>query len=55
MVVVELRPSAEAFVYHQVKHSNLLRPAHILHFSVLHGFQNKQQFFPCTALTDWFL
>jgi len=36
-------------------HSEILRYARRVHLCVLCGNQNKQQSFPCTALTDWCL
>jgi hypothetical protein len=34
---------------------NIPHSAHTVYLCVLYGFQNKQQLFPYTALTDWFL
>jgi hypothetical protein len=33
----------------------ILRSAHTVYLCVLCGSQNKQQLFPYTALTDWFV
>jgi len=47
-----------ACVYCAVRTGSLyiiLRSAHTVYFCVLCGSENKQQLFPYTALTDWFL
>jgi hypothetical protein len=36
-------------------HSEIVRYTRRVHLCVLCGYQNKQQSFPCTALTDWCL
>ena len=38
--------------YHPVKHSKIVQSAYTLHMCILHRSQNKEQLFPCTALTD---
>jgi len=41
-------------MYHQARHSQILRSAHTVYLCVLCGSQNKQRLFPYTALTGWF-
>ena len=48
-----LKPSG-FFMFHQVEYSKILHGAHFV-LSVLYGYQNKQQLFPYTSLTDWLL
>jgi hypothetical protein len=43
------------YMYHQGKHSAILRSAHTVYLCVLCGSENKEQLFPYTALTDWFV
>jgi len=40
---------------HQVQNSENLRSTHTVYLRVFYGSQNKQQLFPYTAITDWFL
>jgi hypothetical protein len=47
--------SSGYYMYHQAKHSQILRSAHTVYLCVLCGSENKQRLFHCTALTDWFL
>jgi len=49
-----LNPSGH-YMYHQVKHTAILRSAHTVYLRVLCGSENKQPLFPYTALTDWFV
>jgi len=49
-----LKPSGHC-MYHQLEHTQILRSAHTVYLCVLYGSQNKQQLFPYTTLTDWFL
>jgi len=48
-----LKPSGY-FTYLQVSFSKILHGSHIA-LCVLYGPQNKQEPFPCTCLTDWYL
>ena len=41
--------------YMYIQRSAILHSAHTLYLSVLYGSKNKQQLFPWTASTDWFV
>jgi len=49
-----LKPSGY-YMYHQVRHSAILRFAHTVYLCVLCGSETKQRLFPYATLTDWFL
>jgi hypothetical protein len=48
------KPSCH-YMFHQVKHSQILRSAQTVYLFVLYGSKNKQQLFLYTALNGWFL
>jgi hypothetical protein len=49
-----VRPS-DNYMYHLLKHTKTLRPAHTVYLCVPYGSHNKQPLFPQTALTGWAL